>query len=150
MTRPSTQAITAEDAERLRKLHDARQLFGGDWMTAILLALKSGPKHYTELLDLVGSLNDAAAANSWSGRPRVLHASVLTRTLKTMTADRLIVRDQEAGVFPPSVIYSLAPATQEALEAMQPLADWVSQHADIVDHARHRRSQDSEGTRRSA
>jgi hypothetical protein len=33
---------------------------------------------------------------------------------------------------------------------MQPLADWVSQHADIVDHARHRRSQDSEGTRRSA
>lgn len=150
MTRPSTQEITAEDAERLRKLHDARQLFGGDWMTAILLALKSGPKHYTELLGMVGTLNNAAAANSWSGRPRVLHASVLTRTLKTMTADHLIIRDQEAGVFPPSVVYSLAPATREALDAMQPLADWVSRHPDIVDQARHRRREDADGARRTA
>ncbi|RSD14798.1 winged helix-turn-helix transcriptional regulator [Amycolatopsis eburnea] len=147
MTRPTTQAITAEDAERLRKLHDAKQLFGGDWMTAILLALKSGPKHYTELLGMVGSLNDAAAANSWSGRPRVLHASVLTRTLKTMTADRLIVRHQEPGVFPPSVVYTLTSDTREALDAMQPLADWVSRHGDIVEQARHRRTL---GARRSA
>ncbi|MBE8519362.1 helix-turn-helix transcriptional regulator [Amycolatopsis sp. H6(2020)] len=146
MTRPSAKTITAEDAERLRKLHDAKQLFGGDWMTAILLALQSGPKHYTELLDMVGSLNDAAAANNWSGRPRVLHASVLTRTLKTMTADHLIVRHQEPGVFPPSVVYTLAPATREALDAMQPLADWVSRHADIVDQARHRRSIDARRT----
>jgi DNA-binding HxlR family transcriptional regulator len=91
-----------------------------------------------------------AAANSWSGRPRVLHASVLTRTLKTMTADRLIVRDQEAGVFPPSVVYSLAPSTGEALEATQPLADWVSRHPDVVERARRRRNQEPEGTRRSA
>jgi DNA-binding HxlR family transcriptional regulator len=64
-----------------------------------------------------------------------------------MTADRLIVREQEAGVFPPSVVYSLAPETREALDAMQPLADWVSRHADIVNQARHRRSGDA---RRSA
>jgi DNA-binding HxlR family transcriptional regulator len=64
-----------------------------------------------------------------------------------MTADCLIVREQETGAFPPSVVYSLTPATREALDAMQPLADWVGQHADIVDQARHRRSVDA---RRSA
>ena len=135
-------AIAAEDAEKLRKLHDAKQLFSGDWMNPVLVALKDGPKHYTELAALVRAMN-TAGSDSWSGKPRVLHDRVLTRTLKSMTADGLILRHEEVGAFPPSVQYAISNATAEALDALEPMVAWVDRHPDLIERAQRRRRSES-------
>ncbi|PKV95536.1 MULTISPECIES: winged helix-turn-helix transcriptional regulator [Amycolatopsis] len=124
------------EAEQLRKLSDVKRLFSGDWMHAVIVALATGPKHYTELLDTIRTLSDAGQAQ---GRRRTLHESVLARTLKTMTADGLIIRRQESTAFPPSVQYSLSPATAEALDAMMPMVAWATKHADLIRRSRERR-----------
>jgi DNA-binding HxlR family transcriptional regulator len=131
-------AVARTDAEKLQKLHDAKQLFSGDWMNPVLVALKDGPKHYTELATLVRAMN-SADSDSWSGKPRVLHDSVLTRTLKSMTADGLILRHEEVGTFPPSVQYAISTATAEALDALEPMVAWVGRHPDLIEHAQRRR-----------
>jgi DNA-binding HxlR family transcriptional regulator len=130
--------VAPKDTEKLRKLHDAKQLFSGDWMNPVLVALKDGPKHYTELAALVRAMN-SADSDSWSGKPRVLHDSVLTRTLKAMTADGLILRHQEVGAFPPSVQYAISTATAEALDALEPMVAWVDRHPDLIERAQRRR-----------
>ncbi|PKV94743.1 HxlR family transcriptional regulator [Amycolatopsis echigonensis] len=122
------------DAEQLRKLSDVKRLFSGDWMHAVIVALADGPKHYKELLDTIRTLCERDR-----GHRRTLHESVLARTLKTMTADGLILRHQQSTAFPPSVQYSLSPETAEALDAMMPMVTWATKHADLIQRARARR-----------
>ena len=130
-----------EDAEFLRRLHDVAHLFNGEWTSAILLVLSDGPKHYTEIRDRIRSL---ATPDRWSGRHRKLHDSVLTRTLKTLTAHGLIEREQVSSGFPPSVRYTMSPATAELLAAWEPVVAWARTHADLITRAQ-RRHRDEAG-----
>lgn len=124
------------DERFLPAVYNAKNLFGGKWMFAIAAVLLDGPMHYTDILSTVRSLDIRV---DWSGRRAVLHESILTRTLQRMTADELLIREENAGVFPPSVWYSLTPATRHALLAVTPLAEWVEEYPDLIARARERR-----------
>ncbi|MYW90512.1 helix-turn-helix transcriptional regulator [Amycolatopsis rubida] len=133
-SRPDSAWRGGWDAEQLCKLSDVKRLFSGDWMHAVIVALADGPKHYKELLDTIRTLCEQDR-----GHRRTLHESVLARTLKTMTADGLIIRCQQSTAFPPSVQYSLSPATAEALDAMMPMVTWATKHAELIQRSRDRR-----------
>lgn len=122
-----------DSTEHLRAMQNVQRLFHGAWTTAVLVALSDGPKHYKEIRDRIRSL---VASDEDLDRRRVLHDSVLTRTLKTLTTKELIEREQKSASFPPSVEYALAPATAEALVAWNSVVDWARKHADLVTRTR--------------
>jgi DNA-binding HxlR family transcriptional regulator len=128
-----TKAAT-DKAENLRALQDAQRLFDGEWTSAILVVLSDGPKHYKQIRDRIHSL---ILAEYGPERPRrVLHDSVLTRSLKSMTAKKLIERNQISASFPPAVQYSLTTATAEALSAWGCVINWARKHSDLVGRVR--------------
>jgi DNA-binding HxlR family transcriptional regulator len=124
------------DETFLPAVYNAKNLFGGKWMFAIAAVLLDGPLHYTDILSAVRGLDIPV---DWSGKRAVLHESILTRTLRRMTADELLVRVEDVGVFPPSVWYTLSPATRDALVAVTSLAEWVEAYPDLIARAQERR-----------
>lgn len=120
-------------AEHLWALQNVQRMFDGQWTSAILVALSDGPQHYKQIRDRIRALT---APHNNLGRRRVLHDSVLTRTLKSMTAKELIERKQLRSSFPPSVQYALTPATAEALSAWDSVIAWARKHADLVARVR--------------
>lgn len=130
----STETKAATDKmENLRALQGAQRLFDGEWTSAILVVLSDGPKHYKQIRDRIRSLTMPEVGRA---RGRVLHDSVLTRSLKSMTAKKLIERKQISASFPPAVQYSLTPATAEALSAWGCVINWARKHADLVTRVR--------------
>jgi DNA-binding HxlR family transcriptional regulator len=107
-----------------------------EWLPATLVVLAQGPKHYAELLDEVGALNPS---DGWNRRHARLYESTLTRVLRRLTADGLVVRSEQPGVLGPTVRYSLTSAAAELLDAVRPLAEWAQQHHALVETARLRR-----------
>jgi DNA-binding HxlR family transcriptional regulator len=124
-----------DSAEHLRALQNVQRLFHGEWTAAILVVLSDGPKHYKQIRDRIRSL---VSTEKDLERRRVLHDSVLTRTLKSLTTKELIEREQKSTSFPPSVEYALTPATAEALAAWDSVVDWARKHADLVSRTRRR------------
>lgn len=118
-----------DSAEHLWALQNVQRLFHGEWTAAILVVLSDGPKHYKQIRDRIRSLVSSGDALE---RRRVLHDSVLTRTLKSMTTRELIEREQKSASFPPSVEYALTPATAEALAAWESVVDWARKNSDLV------------------
>lgn len=119
--------------EHLWALRNVQRLFHGEWTTAILVVLSDGPKHYKQIRDQIRFLLSSEHDRE---RGRVLHDSVLTRTLKSMTTKELIEREQKSASFPPSVEYALTPATAEALAAWESVVDWARRHSDLVTRMR--------------
>lgn len=124
-----------DSAEHLWAMQNVQRLFYGEWTVAILVALSDGPKHYKQIRDRIRSLT---SSQSELEPGRVLHDSVLTRTLKSLTAKELIEREQKSASFPPSVEYALTPATAEALAAWGSVVEWARKHADLVTRTRRR------------
>jgi DNA-binding HxlR family transcriptional regulator len=120
----------------LQGWYATRVLLSAEWTPSILVALLGGPLHYKDLLSAVRSLR---AAERWSDRHQVLHESILSRSLRALTADGLIVRVQDPGVFPPSVQYRLMPAAREIVQILVPAAEWSKRHPEIVERAQQRR-----------
>lgn len=130
---PAWSKAATDKVENLRALRDAQRLFDGEWTSAILVVLSDGPKHYKQIRDRIRSLTRPEGGRA---RGRVLHDSVLTRTLKSMTAKKLIEREQLPVSFPPAVRYSLTPATAEALSAWGCVINWARKHAELVARVR--------------
>jgi DNA-binding HxlR family transcriptional regulator len=97
-------------------VHGVRELLCTKWSPDVLAALTDGPLHYSEILDLVHPEEDVA----------VVHPKTLTKALQELGRAGLVVRTEEAGVFPPSVTYKLTAAAEELIHAITPAARWVA------------------------
>lgn len=121
------------DPRFLGTIYDVRSLFSSKWALAITVVLMDGSLYYTDILERVRKLDVSV---DWSDRHNVLHESVLTRTLKRMAAEGLLVREEGPTAFPPSVHYSISGETRTALEAMAQLADWGAANCHMIEQAK--------------
>jgi DNA-binding HxlR family transcriptional regulator len=127
---------STRDERFLQDWYSARALIAAEWAPAILVALLDGPWHYSEIVTILG---ESCPSEGWTLRHERLHESTLTRTLRQLTGDQLIGREEAVGMFPPSVRYSLTPAGRDLLQAAIPLALWARRHSDLVEYAQSRR-----------
>ncbi|MFI6098192.1 winged helix-turn-helix transcriptional regulator [Lentzea sp. NPDC051213] len=120
------------DEQFLRDLYNLKYLFGDKWAPAINLALARGPMRRAEILS---TINSYSLGDEWSDKPIILHDSILTRTLRKMTKEGLLVRTECTEAFPAKVFYSLAPQIAEFMTLLGPLIDWVRRHPDLIAQA---------------
>lgn len=83
--------MTLGDEQFLGDLYNLKYLFGDKWAPAIIVALAGGKMRRVELRSTVKSYS-IGAEWSRSGKPAVLHDTMLSRTLKNMTEKGLLVR----------------------------------------------------------
>ena len=126
--------MTRGDEHFLRDLYNLKYLFGDKWAPAIIVALAGGKMRRVELRSTVKSYS-IGAEWSRSGKPAVLHDTMLSRTLKNMTEKGLLVRTRRTDTFPKRVYYSLAPAVVEYLQAIEPAVDWARRNPDLIAQA---------------
>jgi DNA-binding HxlR family transcriptional regulator len=127
--------MTTGDAAFLRRSRDLRHILNYDWISDILVALRSGPLHYSELLATVQS---NAAFDPWTGTQRRIQPRVLVRTLRRMEDNGLIVRHEQSSSFPRSVSYTLTHAAEALLPRLEQLASWAEQHDKTITAAQTR------------
>jgi DNA-binding HxlR family transcriptional regulator len=135
--------MSVGDGEFLRDLYNVTQLFGDKWTLAIVSTLAHGPMRRVEILT---TINSYSVGEDWSDKHGVLHDSILTKSLKKMTAEGLLVRTRHAEIFPPKVYYSLTRDALEFLKAADPVIEWARSHADLIARAQaYRRNHGDDG-----
>jgi DNA-binding HxlR family transcriptional regulator len=130
------------DEQFLRDLYSLKYLFGDKWAPAINVTLSHGPMRRAEVLSTITSYS---LGEEWSGKSAVLHDSILTRTLRKMTEEGLLVRTRDTSTFPPKVFYSLTPEITEFIELAEPLVDWVRRNPSLVAQAQAYSRRDGDG-----
>jgi DNA-binding HxlR family transcriptional regulator len=120
------------DEQFLRDLYSLKYLFVDKWAPAINVTLSHGPVRRAEVLSTIKSYS---LGEEWSGGPGFLHDSILTRTLRKMTEEGLLIRTRDTSTFPPKVFYSLTPEVAEFVELVEPLVDWVRRNPRLVAQA---------------
>ncbi|RKS09195.1 HxlR family transcriptional regulator [Nocardiopsis sp. Huas11] len=93
----------------------SRRLLGditSKWGVLVLVALSEGPRRWSELLRGIGGISE----------------KMLAQTLRTLEADRLVLRDARP-VVPPFVVYSLTDSGEQVTQLLLPLLDWAQTHA---------------------
>ncbi len=125
-------------AKTLADWYSVRELTAGVWTPAVLFALRDGALHFTDILTTVRTYS---FTGDWPVHHVTLHDSILARTLKRLTEDGLLDRDEADGAFPPSVQYGLTAAGREILAAAPILAAWATRHADLIVRAQRNRRQ---------
>jgi DNA-binding HxlR family transcriptional regulator len=116
--------------------YDARALLAAEWAPAIVVTLLDGPRSYKETLTAAQESNPS---RRWTDRHARLHESILSRTLRAMTRDGLLERQEDATTFPPTVRYRLTDDCRTLLETLAPMADWARAHQPMIDQAQQRR-----------
>jgi len=116
--------------------YSARALVAAEWAPAILVSLLDGGMSYSRLRVVV---QGSRVAEAWNPRHERMHRSTLTRSLKQLTGDGLLLREEIPGAFPRSVQYMLTPAGRDFLNALAPLVEWVADQRALVERARLRR-----------
>jgi DNA-binding HxlR family transcriptional regulator len=119
------------DTRFLNGWYNARLLIAAEWTPAIMCSLAPGPLHYGDILTAVRSTTGGAGREGH----RMLHDSILARSLRRLVDDGLIHRDEQRTQFPPSVRYSLTAAGHDLLGTVRVLADWSTRHPDLVAQA---------------
>jgi DNA-binding HxlR family transcriptional regulator len=104
-------------------------MLNGEWITPTLVALSSGPLHYSELYSAIQGMS---SFDRWTGAKRVIQGRALIRTLRRLEAAGLVLRHEER-VFPRSVVYSLTDAAADLLNSARPAIDWVERHLDLIE-----------------
>lgn len=122
------------DDQFLRGLYNLKYLVGDKWAPAIIVALANGKMRRVEILSTVKSYS-IGAEWSRSGKPAVLHDNMLSRTLKKMTEEGLLVRTKRTDTFPTRVYYSLMPAVADYLKVLEPAVEWARQNPDLIAQA---------------
>jgi DNA-binding HxlR family transcriptional regulator len=92
---------------------------GDRWTVLVVLALRDGPRRFTELRKHVNGVTP----------------KVLTQTLRAMERDGLLVREVFAEV-PPRVEYTLTPLGMSLQTPIQAITDWAEAHVGQVMAAR--------------
>lgn len=85
------------------------------WGVLILVSLSERPHRWSEL----------------RRRAQGISEKMLAQTLRTLEADGLVSREQQA-VMPPRVDYSLTEHGRAAAELLVPLLEWVGAHAELL------------------
>lgn len=116
------------DDQFLRDLYNLKYLFGDKWAPAINVTLSHGPTRRAEILSTTTSYSPG---EEWSGKPTVLHDSILTRALRKMTEEDLLMRTRNTSTFR-QVFYSLAPEVTEFIRLVEPLVDWVRRALKLI------------------
>jgi DNA-binding HxlR family transcriptional regulator len=98
-----------------RALVRAFEFLGKRWSGVVLGSLVGGPAGFRELSRAVRGISD----------------SMLSERLSELTAAGLVLRTVDEGP-PVAVAYSLTPAGQALVPALQALAEWASAH--LPDH----------------
>ncbi len=112
--------------------YSARAMTAAEWAPAIMCVLADGPLHYRDLLAEVRRIEPS---DGWPRRHITLHDSMLARSLKRLTDDGLLCRDEDRTGFPPAVCYSLSRAGREFLHLAALLAEWSDRHPGAVAQA---------------
>ncbi|WP_418153398.1 winged helix-turn-helix transcriptional regulator [Actinoalloteichus caeruleus] len=124
--------MEATDEEFLTRWYEVRSLLGDKWVPAVLLVLSAGPLRRVEILSTIRSY---PLSVEWSEKVSVLHDSILTKVLKKLTDEGLLLREQKEEVFPPYVTYALTPAAREFVSAMGVLVEWARRHEEVIARA---------------
>ncbi|WP_245900439.1 winged helix-turn-helix transcriptional regulator [Prauserella shujinwangii] len=131
------------DQELLHHFYDLRQLLIDKWAPAIIVTLAHGKMRRADILT---TINSFTYGEEWTVQPKQLQDSILSRTLKRMTEEGLLVRTQEdLRSFPAEVYYSLSPEMEEFLTVVEPAAAWARRHADLLARAKAHRRQTEHG-----
>lgn len=83
------------------------------WGVLLLVSLAERPHRWSELRRRAAGISE----------------KMLAQTLKTLEADGLVLREQQA-VMPPRVDYSLTSSGEELAALLRPLLAWVAGHAE--------------------
>src|SRR6266498_2916546 len=119
------------DEKFLQRLWDLQNIFKGDWVPDIFFALSSGPLRRGELLEKIRS---TPFPYGWSNsNTHNLHDRVMGDTLKRLEAAEMIVHTRDEQAFPPVSRYSLTPAAEDALVAVESLVQWAEQHSEMIE-----------------
>ncbi|AWN15797.1 helix-turn-helix domain-containing protein [Salinisphaera sp. LB1] len=94
-------------------LEAALFVLGGKWKPLILFHLMQSTRRYGELRRAIGKVSD----------------KVLIQQLKELQADGVVSR-VDYGEIPPKVEYSLTPFGSKLAQALLPLCEWGTAHAD--------------------
>ena len=116
--------MTRDEVSSFAALREVFRLLGGKWDAAIISALAGGPLHWSEIRAKIHSYGEMSPNDSTS----TLHDSILSRALQRMQRDGLVVRVEQAAVFPRSVTYALTPTAECLAEKLVPLAEWAMTH----------------------
>lgn len=92
---------------------------GDKWSVLVVLSLRSGPRRFTELRNMIGGVTP----------------KVLTQTLRAMAADGLLTRHVFAEV-PPRVEYDLTPLGHSLYTPIQAITDWAEANVHEVMESR--------------
>jgi DNA-binding HxlR family transcriptional regulator len=121
--------VVGDEQLVLRELYNLKYLFGDKWAPAIVVALAPGRMRRVEILSTV---NSYSLYEDWSDKRVVLHDSILTRTLKKMTNEGLLVRTESVESFPREVYYSLTPVVAELLAVIEPAVQWARRNRELI------------------
>ncbi|HEX3731581.1 MAG TPA: helix-turn-helix domain-containing protein [Mycobacteriales bacterium] len=88
------------------------------WVSLVLVALKDGPRRYSELSRTMAGLSQ----------------KMLTQTLRTLERDGLVERKVTLGV-PVRVDYSLTDLGTTLLPVMRAIKDWAERYVETVEAA---------------
>lgn len=124
--------MVVPDGEFLRDLYNVKRVFGDKWALPIIVALADGP---LRRVDILSTINSHSVGAEWSDKSAILHDSILTRTLRKMTEEGLLIRTQKEDTFPPRVYYSLRPEVAEFLRVVEPVVAWARRNPELVARA---------------
>jgi len=101
-----------ECAGAMRPVRDALDLLGGKWKLPIIVGLLHGPLRFKHLQREVAGIT----------------AKMLSKELKELEQNGLLVRHVEAEVVPMAVTYTLAAYGEELIPVIEALRVWGSLH----------------------
>ncbi|WP_291408855.1 helix-turn-helix domain-containing protein [Actinophytocola sp.] len=125
------------DEKSLKRMWDLQNIFKGDWVPDIFVALSSGPLRRGELLEKIRSTQ---VPYGWSdSETHNLHDRVMGETLKRLETAEMVVHTRDERVFPPVSLYTLSPAAEEFFAALEPVVQWAEKHGDLIERVQQRR-----------
>lgn len=124
--------MECDDKWLLRELQDVKHIFGDKWTIPVMVALADGPLRRSEILATVSSYS---IDEHWPGGATVLHDSILTRALRRMVAEGLVVRHELRDSFPRHVRYELRPEAEDFLTRVRHVVGWSKGNEHVVARA---------------
>lgn len=121
-----------DDIEHTTELYDALKLLRSHTYTTVLTMLRHGPRRPSELNQATSTW---ALRDRWAQTTRPIRHSQIVDALNALTAAGLVRRRELAAGFQRSVEYSLTPAGEECLSALNQLRHWLRRNPTIRDNA---------------
>ncbi|WP_433264731.1 winged helix-turn-helix transcriptional regulator [Actinosynnema sp. CS-041913] len=134
--------MTADDVPYRQSLHLAMTALSGQWVSAVLASLASGPLIFSDLLE---QINAVEARSGWRTHERPLTRKVLTDTLARMQRDGLVLRSSRPEAAFQPVWYELSDMGSALLAALRPLIKWARQYQEELTAGSDRRRTSREG-----